>query len=60
VTVGVAGLGTLIPTHVIARHSASFTAGLHTALLVGAAIALAGAIAAWVLLSARAVTHDAA
>ena len=55
IAVGVAMLGTLIPTRSINGGFApvQFTAGLHHALLVAAGIALAGALAAAVLIRER-------
>lgn len=50
---GIAGLGALIPVHALYLHSASFVHGLRLALLGGAALAGAGALAAWSLTRPR-------
>ena len=56
IAVGVAGLGVLIPTSgALGGNPAAFVDGLHDALLVGAGVALAGAIAAAVLIRRRPV-----
>ncbi|MGZ4288415.1 MAG: MFS transporter, partial [Solirubrobacteraceae bacterium] len=47
VAIGIAGLGTLIPAHAIALHSVAYVHGMRHALLAGAGLAAAGAIAAW-------------
>ena len=50
VAIGIAGLGTLIPAHTIALHSVAYVHGMRHALLAGAGLAAAGAIAAWRLI----------
>jgi EmrB/QacA subfamily drug resistance transporter len=50
IAVGVAGLGVLIPTAAgLGGDPSAFVDGLHDAFLVGAGIAVAGAVAAWAL-----------
>lgn len=51
IAVGIAGLGALIHLHAIPLHSATYVHELRTALLVGSAVALAGAALAWRLVS---------
>ena len=55
IAVGVAALGTLVPTKSIgsAFSPAAFTSGLHHALVLAAGLALAGAVAAVVLIRVR-------
>jgi EmrB/QacA subfamily drug resistance transporter len=55
IAVGVAALGTLVPTKSIgaAFSPAAFTSGLHHALILAAGLALAGAVAAVLLIRAR-------
>lgn len=51
IAVGVAGLGVLIPTAAgLGGDPVAFVDGLHNAFLVGAGIAAAGAVAAWLLI----------
>jgi MFS family permease len=53
IAVGIAGLGALIPIHALHLHSASYVHGMHHALLVCGAVAVLGAVAAWVLTQGR-------
>jgi EmrB/QacA subfamily drug resistance transporter len=52
IAIGIAGLGALIHPHAIPLHGATYVHELRTALLVGSAVALAGAALAWRLISA--------
>jgi len=55
IAIGVAGLGALIPIGAaLGGNPAAYVDGLHDALWVGAGVALAGAIAAWVLIRPQA------
>jgi EmrB/QacA subfamily drug resistance transporter len=65
IAVGVAGLGTLIPLSAgLGANPAAYVDGLQKALLVGAGVAAAGALAAWLLIrpqtGTRATAPDAA
>jgi EmrB/QacA subfamily drug resistance transporter len=54
IAVGVAALGALIPAgHAFGGSPQAYVDGLHNALIVGGAVALAGAIAGWKLISSR-------
>jgi len=54
IAVGVAALGALIPAeHAFSGSAATYVSGLHDALWAGGALALAGAVAAGVLISRR-------
>ena len=54
VAVGVAGLGTLIPTaSLLGGHPGGFVVGFHRALVVSAALAGTGAVASWRLIRTR-------
>jgi EmrB/QacA subfamily drug resistance transporter len=53
IAVGVAALGALIPSSSVHLHDAAYVDGLQTALLVGAAVCVAGAIAGWRLIGGR-------
>jgi gamma-glutamyltranspeptidase len=54
IAVGVAALGVLIPTAAgLGGDAHAFVSGLQDALLVGAGVAAAGAVAAWVLIRPR-------
>lgn len=58
IAVGVAALGAMVPSDAVlgaTRDPAAYVDGLHTALLVGAAVALAAAVASAVLLRGRSV-----
>src|SRR3954463_6714529 len=51
IAVGVAALGALVPAaDAFGGDAGAYVDGLHTALFVGAAVALAGAIGAWLLI----------
>jgi EmrB/QacA subfamily drug resistance transporter len=54
IAVGVAGLGALIPSHAVfgADGAADYVAGVHSALWVGAAVCVVGAVASWALIRA--------
>jgi EmrB/QacA subfamily drug resistance transporter len=57
IAVGVAALGVLIPTSgALGGDASAFVGGLHDALLAGAGLALAGAVAAWFLIRRRTET----
>ena len=60
VTVGIAALGTLVPADVaLGGDLQSYVDGLHHALIAGAVVAAAGAIAtAWLLLHVRGPAED--
>jgi MFS family permease len=59
VAIGIAALGALIPSRAIALHSAGYVHGMRHALLLGAALAAAGAIAAWRLIRTDPRAHTA-
>jgi hypothetical protein len=54
IAVGIAGLGALIPIHALHLHSEAYVRGMHHALLVCGAVAILGALAAWLLTRAHA------
>jgi hypothetical protein len=62
ISVGVAALGALIPAGDLLRGGSAtdYVSGLHTALLAGAALAAAGAIAGGLLIRRRTVTAPSA
>lgn len=55
VAVGIAALGALIPVHAIHLHSTTYVHDLRVAFLTAAAVAAAGALAAWWLIRSRPV-----
>jgi predicted MFS family arabinose efflux permease len=55
VAVGIAALGALIPVHAIHLHSTTYVHDLRVAFLTAAAVATAGALAAWWLIRSRPV-----
>jgi EmrB/QacA subfamily drug resistance transporter len=59
IAIGIAGLGALIHLHAIPLHSETYVHELRTGLLVGSAVALAGAALAWRLIGFVRPTSDA-
>ncbi|TML03344.1 MAG: MFS transporter [Actinobacteria bacterium] len=54
IAVGVAALGALIPSATVHLHDAAYVDGFRTALIVGTAVCVVGAIAGWRLLASPA------
>ena len=58
ISVGVAGLGALVPSASLFHHSASYVTGMHHALVVAGAVALAGAaLSLWLIVGPRALVE---